>query len=62
MGDLLKSILFFLVVFFGSLKAAIPEPVIGNIEFILSNKKQIPIIAIAGCPGVGKSTFADLLL
>lgn len=58
----MKYILFFLVGCFCYIEAAIPEPIIKNIEFMLSNEKKISIIAIAGCPGVGKSTFANLLL
>jgi|GEM_PF-5529513 len=49
------------IFFFSSIDSAIPGQIIENIEFILSSGEKIPIIAIAGCPGVGKSTFATLL-
>jgi uridine kinase len=57
----MKRILF-LVIFCSSLYGAVPEQIVENIEYILNREQKIPIIAIGGCPGVGKSTFATLLL
>lgn len=54
--------IFSLLVFFSSIEGGVPEQIIENIESIVSNERKIPIIAIAGCPGVGKTTFATQLL
>lgn len=58
----MKRLLLLLVIFCSSINGAVPEQIIENIEYILNSERKIPIIAIGGCPGVGKSTFATLLL
>jgi uridine kinase len=57
-----RFFLLVVIVFFSSINATVPEPIIENIESIIKKEKKIPIIAIGGCPGVGKSTFATILL
>lgn len=53
--------IFLFFVLCSAIHGAVPEQIMENIESILSHEKKIPIIAIGGCPGVGKSTFAALL-
>jgi len=64
-NDYMKRIfLVFVFVFcvFKIIECAVPAKIIENIERILEHDKNLPIISIAGCPGVGKSTFATMLL
>lgn len=58
----MKRILFLLMVLWGSINGVIPEEIIENIDCVLKKSEKTPIIAIGGCPGVGKSTFANELL
>lgn len=58
----MKRILILLVFFFSSINASVPVQIVEDIEYILSREKINPIIAIGGCPGVGKSTLANLLV
>lgn len=58
----MKRILLVFVVLCSSINGAVPEQIVENIEYILNRERKIPIIAIGGCPGVGKSIFANLLL
>lgn len=58
----MKRIFFLLVVFCSSINGVVPDAIIENIEYILNSDRKIPIVAIGGCPGVGKSTLATILL
>ena len=58
----MKHVFLLLLVFCGSINGAVPEQILQNIEYILSREEKPLVIGIGGCPGVGKSTFATLLL
>ena len=60
MKQVLNIFIFFLC-FFRSTECAVPPKIVESIELILQSDTNLPIIAIAGCPGVGKSTFAAML-
>lgn len=49
-----------LVLVCSALHGAVPAPIVTNVERLL-NHDHIPIVGIGGCPGVGKSTMANLL-
>ena len=57
----MKKLFFIFFIFVGVIQASIPVEIIENVKCLFEKTNNRFIIAVAGCPGVGKSMFAENL-